>query len=210
MKCDSLIFDMDGTLWDAVDSYVTIWNRTLAEVGVNTVPVTRARLMKTMGLPLESILSELIPDLADKERFLEILDRNEHVMMPELGGRLYDRVHETLQALSARMPLFMVSNCGTYGLDNFLDSNDLRKYFKDALSHGQTGLSKADNIRLIVSRNALKKPFYVGDTESDSRAAHEAGTGMIWAAYGFGKVTDADYTIHSIGELCRLPCVAQL
>lgn len=209
MKCDSLIFDMDGTLWDAVDSYATIWNRTLAEVGVNTVPVTRARLMKTMGLPLESILSQLIPDLADKERFLEILDRNEHMMMPELGGRLYDGVHETLQALSGRMPLFMVSNCGTYGLDNFLDSNDLRKYFKDALSHGQTGLSKAENIRLIVSRHALKNPFYVGDTESDSRAAHEAGTGMIWAAYGFGKVTDADYTIDSIGELCRLLRIAQ-
>ena len=27
-KFDSLIFDMDGTLWDAVDSYCEIWNVT--------------------------------------------------------------------------------------------------------------------------------------------------------------------------------------
>ena len=25
-KYDSLLFDMDGTLWDAVDSYCAIWN----------------------------------------------------------------------------------------------------------------------------------------------------------------------------------------
>ncbi len=28
---DSVIFDMDGTLWDAVDSYCRVWNATIAE-----------------------------------------------------------------------------------------------------------------------------------------------------------------------------------
>ena len=31
---DSLIFDMDGTLWDAVDSYVAVWDATFAEFGM--------------------------------------------------------------------------------------------------------------------------------------------------------------------------------
>ena len=34
LSCDGLIFDMDGTLWDAVDSYVKIWNATIAECGI--------------------------------------------------------------------------------------------------------------------------------------------------------------------------------
>ena len=35
LSCDGLIFDMDGTLWDAVDSYVKIWNATIAECGIS-------------------------------------------------------------------------------------------------------------------------------------------------------------------------------
>lgn len=30
-KFDSLLLDMDGTLWDAVDSYCAIWNAAIDE-----------------------------------------------------------------------------------------------------------------------------------------------------------------------------------
>ena len=35
VSTDALIFDMDGTLWDAVDSYCEIWNRTFRDFGVD-------------------------------------------------------------------------------------------------------------------------------------------------------------------------------
>lgn len=209
MLCDSLIFDMDGTLWDAVDSYIKIWNDTFAQLGIEATPVTRERLMGTMGLTLGQILGQLVPNLKDKERFLETLDANETSMMPVLGGRLYPEVKETLEALSKRIPLFLVSNCGSYGLDNFLNTTGLKPYFSDWLSHGETGLPKAENIRLIVEKHGLKHAAYVGDTRTDSESAHAAGIPFIWAAYGFGSVTDAEATINRFAELADRITIAQ-
>ena len=48
MKFDSLIFDMDGTLWDAVDSYVAVWNATFEAMGYR-VSVSRDELLLYMG-----------------------------------------------------------------------------------------------------------------------------------------------------------------
>ena len=33
-KVDSLIFDMDGTLWDAMKSYAEVWNVAFRELGL--------------------------------------------------------------------------------------------------------------------------------------------------------------------------------
>ena len=44
-RFDAYIFDMDGTLWDAVDSYAAIWNTTIVQLGVQVPPVTRQKLV---------------------------------------------------------------------------------------------------------------------------------------------------------------------
>ena len=132
MQCDALIFDMDGTLWDAVDSYARIWNTTFEQAGITDVPrVTRQVLMREMGKHLEYIIEDIAPGHDSDGRFLQLLNANEATMMPGLRGRLFDGVVETIPELARRLPLFMVSNCGPLGLDNFLDVNGLRPYFKE-------------------------------------------------------------------------------
>lgn len=202
IKCDSLIFDMDGTLWDAVDSYVTIWNETTRQCGVDMPDVTREQLIGLMGHQLDDIMAAINPQLAGNRHYLEVLDRNERLMMPRLGGRLYTGVTATMAALSRRIPLYMVSNCGSEGLDNFLSFTALRPYVSGILSHGMNGLSKAENIRLTVSAHNLKRPVYVGDTQSDVNSAHEAGIPCVLADYGFGSdVKDADAHITAFERL---------
>lgn len=201
MLCDGLLFDMDGTLWDAVDSYIHIWNDTFAQLGIQAQPVTRNRLMGTMGLTLEQILTELVPNLDDVDAFLKVLDANETSMMPVLGGVLYPGVQQTLKQLSEKLPLYLVSNCGSYGLANFMQYTGLKPLFTDAVSHGENGFSKAQNIKLIVERHGLKHPVYVGDTQTDCLSAHSAGVSFVWAAYGFGRALQADATINDISEL---------
>ena len=157
--------------------------------------------MREMGKHLEDIIEDIAPGHDSDGRFLQLLNANEATMMPGLRGRLFDGVVETIPELARRLPLFMVSNCGPLGLDNFLDVNGLRPYFKDALSHGGTGLDKAGNIALLIHKYGLTLPVYVGDTQGDSDAAHAAGARMVYCAYGFGNVEDADAVIHSFGEL---------
>lgn len=198
---DSLIFDMDGTLWDAVDSYAVIWNVTLDQFGIEHAPVTRDDLMRLMGSYLDDILDQLIPDLSMRRPLLEKVMINEAEMMPRLGGHLYPHVKELIPQLARHYRLFMVSNCGVRGLENFVSYNGLQPYFEDLLSHGSTGKSKTENILTLIDRYSLKRPVYVGDTQSDADSAHKAGVPIIWTRYGFGKVTDADAVIDSFSQL---------
>lgn len=202
---DAVIFDMDGTLWDAVDSYARVWNATFAAMGLDYPAVTRPQLLDMMGMNLGQIMKLLIPTLppALHARFLKTLDQIEHRLMPLLGGRLYDGVKETLTALAHDRRLFMVSNCGTFGLDNFLDLTGLKPLMTDWLTHGGTGRPKEDNILYLKDRYSLAAPVYVGDTMGDLQSSHRAGVPMVWARYGFGgnRVHGADAVIDTITQL---------
>ena len=202
-KFDSIIFDMDGTLWDAVDSYCQIWNTTFEQFELKQV-VTRDELLKCMGMPIDEIFRQIIKVNVDPQKYLELLDKNEQEMMPILGGKLYTGVAEGIKFLSPHYKLFMVSNCGADGLKNFLSFTKLDQYFCDSLTHGETLLSKADNIKLLIERHGLKNAVYVGDTQGDCNAAHKAGIEMIFAKYGFGECEDAEYTIESFPQLLDL------
>ena len=65
------------------------------------------------------------------------------------------------------------------------------------------------NIKQIVDLYSLQHAVYVGDTQTDCNSAHQAGIPMIWAAYGFGNVTDPDAVIHSFPELLQTIQTAQ-
>lgn len=212
LECDGLIFDMDGTLWDAVDSYVTIWNKTIDDCAINRQHVTRADLISLMGRQLDYILATLIPGPEGlSPKLLETLFANETAMMPCLGGRLYAGVTETMKRLHGRIPLFVVSNCGQGNLENFLNVSGLRPLVTDRLSQGETKKPKSANISTIIERYNLKTPYYVGDTDTDADAARKAGAGMIWCRYGFGHVDNPDYIIDSFAELLALrPITAAL
>lgn len=204
---DSLIFDMDGTLWDAVDSYCAVWDATAASMGIART-VDRRELLPLMGKPLEEIYRALMSHARiDSQEFMQRLGRCEAELMPRLGGRLYPGVRETLNALSDRgVRLFMVSNCSASGLDNFLDFTGLRPLMVDALSFGTTGCDKDVNMRRLRDVYSLKAPAYVGDVQRDADSTHAAGLPFIWAAYGFGSVLadDYEYRIDSFDQLLNL------
>lgn len=197
---DSLIFDMDGTLWDAVDTYCRIWNETYRRMGVES-RVTRRQLIECMGYPIDRIVTMIAPPDIDRERFYRELARTDDDLMPRLGGRLYPGVERVLPELAARYRLFMVSNCGARGLEYFLTYTGLTPWFTDTLSFGQTHLPKEGNIRILCERYSLKSPVYIGDTAGDCRSAHAAGIPMIHARYGFGKCSEAEYSIDCFSDL---------
>ena len=54
MKPDSLIFDMDGTLWDAVDTYAYSWTQVLKEMGIDKT-LTKQDIQGYMGMEAKQI-----------------------------------------------------------------------------------------------------------------------------------------------------------
>ena len=120
------------------------------------------------------------------------------------GGKLYHDLINVLSRLSAKIPLYIVSNCQSGYIEAFFEAHHTAEYFKDYTCFGDTGLYKDKNIRLIAERNSLHKPVYVGDTQGDADAAHAAGVDFVWASYGFGTASQYEKRIDNIGQLLSL------
>ena len=97
--------------------------------------------------------------------------------------------------------LAVVSNCQRGYIDAFLASSGAGDLFLDYEEWERTGLTKGENIRLVMERNGYKKGIYIGDTKKDQEASIQAGIPFIHAAYGFGKSENPDGIINALTEL---------
>ena len=68
-------------------------------------------------------------------------------------------------------------------------------------SSGNTGLAKCDYIKIVVARNRLENPIYIGDTQWHYEAAEKANIPFTYAAYCFGQVENWEWKIESFTEL---------
>ncbi|VXB19760.1 HAD family hydrolase [Bacillus sp. 349Y] len=203
---DSIIFDLDGTIWDPIDTVLEAWNRTIEEHDEAGQTMTREDFEGVMGLQVKEIEERLFPDVDEevRSRMLKACLEREEALLNERGGRLYPDVEKVLETLSHSYKLFIVSNCQDGYIETFYDYHKLERFFKDFENPGRTGLSKGENIKLIMERNNLKAPVYVGDTDGDRKAAEYAGIPFVYAKYGFGKVEKHDEVLEAFGDLVKL------
>ncbi|MDR3602616.1 MAG: HAD family hydrolase [Desulfosporosinus sp.] len=206
MKIDSIIFDLDGTLWNSLEGICKAWKTILVNYPTDTKVVTPEDMQGCMGLPINEIGKRLFPDLDDEfqMKLLKEFCATEQVYLEEHGGILYPKLEETLKKLSEKQKLFIVSNCQDGYIQCFFKAHKLDKYFNDFECWGVTGLSKGENNKIIMERNNLKKPIYVGDTNGDAESANVVEIPFVYARYGFGNVEKYDYVIDSFEELLTL------
>ena len=200
----ALLFDLDGTLWDSTGVIRPVWNAILEAHG--RAPLSEAEFAALMGLTKAAIAAKVFPALEEAAR-IAVIDEcftAEQRELRRVGGRLYPALRETLERLHESCPLCVVSNCAPGYLEAFFDAHGLRDCFDDWETHGGTGLSKGENIRLVCRRNGFDRAWFIGDTVSDAAAAAEAGIPFIHAAYGFGAVPEAAYSIERISDLPAL------
>ncbi|AFM41097.1 haloacid dehalogenase superfamily enzyme, subfamily IA [Desulfosporosinus acidiphilus SJ4] len=206
MSIDSIIFDLDGTLWNSIEGICEAWKTVLANYPNITKVITPEDMEGCMGLPMDEISKKLFPDL-DKDfqsKLLEEFCEVEQLHLGEHGGVLFPKLEETLKKLSENYRLFIVSNCQDGYIQCFFKAHNLSKYFTDFECWGVTGLSKGENNKIIMKRNKLKKPIYVGDTNGDAESAKVAEIPFVYARYGFGNVEEYDYAIDRFEELLTL------
>ncbi len=206
MKLDSIIFDLDGTLWDSVDSIKVSWNNVIQANNQIREDLTREDLEGVMGLQMDDIAKKLFPALEDEVRskILNECFEVENTYIEKHGGIPYKNVENVLKELSKKYKLFIVSNCQEGYIEAFYKYHGLEQYFNDFENPGRTGLSKGENIQLIIKRNQLSSPVYVGDTDGDLKAARFAGIPFVYAKYGFGEVSEYDEVIEEFEDLLKL------
>lgn len=202
-----IIFDLDGTMWDATYSLVKPWNDAIKLFDEVNLTITREDLAGFMGKTIAEIGMVMAPDI-------ELNRRNEMmttgaVMGNEYlkthGGILYPNLESTLKILKQKYHISIVSNCLDGYIQAFMSYHHLEQYFDD-FECQSTGLSKGENIKNVIERDNIDKAIYVGDTVGDFNAASFAGIPFIHAAYGFGGHIP---NVPKISKFSDLPDVAE-
>jgi phosphoglycolate phosphatase len=201
MTYDALIFDLDGTLWDAAAASTYGWNVALEKLGVTT-RVTVDDIRSVSGTPFDQCVATLLPELhpAD-EATVEFIDEHERFGIEALGGTLYEGVAEGLRALAAQYRLFLVSNCPGWYLEAFFRITGLESCFTGSDCHGASGLDKGNMLRVMCQKHGLGQALYVGDTQGDRDSAEGAGLDFAFVSYGFGKTPAPTLSFSSFSEL---------
>lgn len=204
MTYDSIILDIDGTLWNTTEIVAQAWNKQITE-NFPQVPLVTADILKgQFGKPMDVIGRNLFGCLtADQQKILldKCCEGEQEALYNNTKDITYPGVLETIAELSKTYPLFIVSNCQSGYIELVIEKNHLEAYIKDFACFGDQGIPKDENIRLICDRNNLKSPVYVGDTQGDYEACQKAGVPFIWAAYGFGKPEGYVSKVDSFSEL---------
>jgi phosphoglycolate phosphatase len=204
-KFDSIIFDLDGTLWDSTDTITGAWQSALNQAPyMSNEVMTRERVRSITGMTYDKIFEKLFPflDALQRAEVQHLCSVSELEILHKQGGTLYPGLNDTLNYLGQKYKLYIVSNCQSGYIETFLDLNNMHSHFLGHQCYGTKGNPKADNILDIVTDHQLQRPVYIGDTMGDYESATKAGVPFIFASYGFGLVESGQVaTINNFEEL---------
>ncbi|MCO4851854.1 HAD hydrolase-like protein [Bacillus vallismortis] len=210
----SLIFDMDGTLFQTDQILELSLNdafdflRSLGKWDTVT-PIQKYRAI--MGVPLPEVWKILLPNHSNEIRekmdayFLERLIAN----INQGKGALYPHVQEIFSYLRKHdYSIFIASN----GLSDYLKAivsfYQLDRWVTETFSIQQIhSLNKGDLVNTILKKYGIQQAAVVGDRLSDINAAKDNGLLAIGCHFDFAQeeeLAQADVVIHDLIELKTL------
>ena len=207
MKYESLIFDIDGTLWDSRALVAEGYNIQLRHEGLEHLCVTAQDLKPLFGKVMTEIADVILASIPLPERYA-LMDRcmaTDNEYLHQNPCRIgYPGIKQTMELLAKSHRLFIVSNsqCGYPEL--CIEKLGLGEYISGHLCFGDTGTEKGETIRRLMERHGITDACYIGDTQGDCDAADKAGIPFIFAAYGFGEPSHYEAKIENFEDLLML------
>ena len=207
MTYESLIFDIDGTLWDSRALVAEGYNIQLKKEGLAHLCVNAEQLRPLFGKIMTEIADAILFSIPESERY-DLMERcmkteNDYLFQNEcrIG---YPGIKETMAELAKKHRLFIVSNAQCGYPELCIEKLGLTPYIQGHLCFGNTGTSKGKTIRTLMEKYNIASCAYIGDTQGDWEACVEANVPFIWAAYGFGEPDGYDKKIDSFEDLLNL------
>ena len=92
----AIIFDLDGTLWDATGCSVDIWNRVFDKHKKTSMRMTQEISSSLMGKTMPEIGAALFPNMTEEERMSIVNDFGDEEVkyLAEHGANVFDGVED--------------------------------------------------------------------------------------------------------------------
>lgn len=199
----SLIFDLDGTLWNAVDQITEAWSIVGKKYFGESFELSPSFVQGLMGKTMDEIKMSLAPLGTDPDILSSFGDEcfhYENIYLSSHPGTLFENEIKILSMLAADYDLYIVSNCQAGYIECFLPLCP-DGMFVDHMCWDDTRKEKQFTIRALMDRHNIDRAIYIGDTEKDEKASRAAGVAFIHAAYGFGTACEPDGTASTFSSL---------
>ena len=210
---DSLIFDIDGTLWDSRAIVAEGYNLELKDEGLERYAVTAEGLKSLFGKTMTEIADALFPDQPESIRYplMERCMAREDLHLAQNPCHIgYPKIRQTLEALHKTHRLFIVSNSQKGYPELCMEKLGIAHLFSGHLCFGDTQAPKGVTIQKLMEQYHIPSACYIGDTQGDMEATYQAGLPFVWAAYGFGTPERYDWRIEKPEDLVALVEKGQL
>ena len=207
MRYESLIFDIDGTLWDSRALVAEGYNIQLEKEGLSHLAVNAELFRPLFGKVMTEIADTIFPSIPAPERYalMERCMDTENKYLQANPCRIgYPGVRETMEKLAKNHRLFIVSNSQQGYPELCIEKLGLTDLIQGHLCFGDTGTSKGKTIRTLMEKYNITSCAYIGDTQGDYEATVEAGVPFLWASYGFGTPAGYAGKIDSFEDLLKL------
>jgi phosphoglycolate phosphatase len=204
MIADAIVFDIDGTLWDASAASAEGWNEGLAQLGIDK-KVSAEQIAAVAGRPYELCVDTLLPGMREANPgLLGILGDCEHASVERNGGKFFDGALDAVARLAADHEVLLASNCQEWYLQLFLSFSGLEPFLSGVDCYGRSGLPKPEMLVRMRHTHSWASPIYVGDTAGDESAAQAAAMTYMHCSWGFGCPGGTPTIVSSFAELVSI------
>ena len=158
MKFESLIFDIDGTLWDSRAIIAEGYNEVLTAAGYPELCVNAEDLKKMFGKTMSEITDILLAKVPVEQRYPlmeRCIDVGDGKLLDDPCDIGYPGVVETLEELSRRYRLFIVSNSQAGYPQTTMEKLGINHLIEGHLCFGDTGTDKGTTIRILMEKHGI-------------------------------------------------------
>jgi len=200
-----IIFDLDGTLWQTIEATYEAANIITTKY-TELKPISKGTIIKGMGLSTLENAINYIPYVPAEQgiKYMKEISQKTSEIINEKNIVIYDGVIETIQKLSKKYKLGIITNNRDEYAQTFLNITKLKEYFTDYMGAATYNITKGEAIKEMVKKYNEKENYYVGDIKKDQEATTYAGIKFIHAKYGFEPNLKSELSIEKIQELPKI------
>lgn len=210
----SVIFDMDGTLFQTEKILEESLNQTLNQLDqlqIHYIDNPVEKYKELMGVPLDEVWMNLLtnPLVENIKKANEVFQISLISCIQSGKGMLYEGVREVFEYIKSKQyDIFIASNGDVEYLNAIYEKYHLQIYIKNVYSINEiASSSKVDLVKHIIKEENTNPQFIVGDRMSDFQAGKENNIEVIGCRFYFSMEEELKVANHVVDSLKDLKLI---